>query len=290
MADVERLLAVQNYLGEGPLWNTKEQRLYWIDLTPGILFRWSPTTGQTESFKLGFSIGCIGLRAKGGLVMGAKHGFMTWDEKNGAQPIINPIANQPDMRFNDGKVDARGRFYAGTMHEKDVTLQTGDLYRLDPDGSVHTMASNLRVPNGAGWSLDKKTMYFTDSPTHTIYAYDYDAATGNIENRRPFVVVPDSDGVPDGMTVDSEGFIWSAQWGGWRITRYDPTGKIERVVPMPVERPSSCAFGGKNLDELYITSAATTITPEGRVKQPWIGDVLRIYPGVKGLPEPEFGG
>lgn len=289
MADVERVVAVNNYLGEGPIWNGKEQMLYWVDITPGVLHRWNPATGQQQAFTLGFSIGCLGLRAKGGLVMATKHGFMAWDEKTGATPIANPITG-PDMRFNDGKVDARGRFYAGTMHETDTKLHTGDLYRLDPDGSVHVMASELRCPNGIGWSLDKKTMYFTDSPFHTIYAFDYDVASGAMENRRPFIVVPDTDGVPDGMTVDSEGCIWSAQWGGWRITRYDPAGKIERVVRMPVERPSCCAFGGKNLDELYITSAAATITPEERTKQPWIGDLLRIYPGVKGQPEPEFGG
>lgn len=290
MVDIERVLALNNDLGEGPIWSGKEQMLYWVDLTPGIIHRFSPSTGQHQSFSLGFSVGVLGLRAKGGLVMGAKPGFMFWDDQTGATPIANPIADQPAMRFNDGAVDQRGRFYAGTMHEKETRLQSGDLFRLDPDGSVHTMASGLRVPNGIGWSLDKKTMYFTDSPLHTIYAFDYDAATGNIENRRPFIVVPDADGVPDGMTVDSEGFIWSAQWGGWRITRYDPTGKIERVVRVPVERPSCCAFGGKNLDELYITSAATNITAEERARQPWIGDLLRCHPGVKGQPEPEFAG
>jgi L-arabinonolactonase len=290
MAGIERALAMNDHLGESPIWSVKEQALYWVDLKAGIIHRWHPATNDQQSFTLGFSIGCLGLRRKGGLVMGTKHGFMFWDAQKGAAPIVDPIADQPAMRFNDGKVDPRGRFYAGTMHNTDTKLQSGDLYRLDADSSCHVVDSGLRCPNGIGWSLDRKTMYFTDSPLRTIYAFDYDIATGRIENRRPFITVAENDGTPDGMTVDSQGFIWSCHWGGWKITRYDPAGNVERVVAMPVERPTSCAFGGKNLDELYITSAALNITPAERAKQPFAGDVFRLLPGVKGPEEPQFAG
>jgi sugar lactone lactonase YvrE len=290
MADIERVLALNTQLGEGPIWSVKEQVLYFVDLTPGIIYRYDPVTAELKSYHLGFSVGVLALRAKGGLVLGCKHGFMFWDAKTGTTPIANPIANKPGMRFNDGAVDHKGRFYAGTMDEKDSKLQTGDLYRLDPDGSVHTMATGRRVPNGIGWSLDRKIMYFTDSPFRTIYAFDYDAATGDLANLRPFIVVPEGEGTPDGLTVDSEGCIWSARWGGWCVARHDPTGKLERVLKVPVVRPSAPAFGGRNLDELYITTACTTITDAERAEQPWLGSLLRARPGVKGQPEPEFAG
>jgi sugar lactone lactonase YvrE len=290
MTSVERAVAVSNHLGEAPVWSIREQAIYWVDLKLGMVHRWQPATKSKQVYNLGFAIGCLGLRKKGGLVMGTKNGFMFWDAQSGATPIANPIADEPGMRFNDGRIDPRGRFFAGTMHNTDTSLQMGNLYRLDPDGTVHVVDTNLLVPNGIGWSLDHKIMYFTDSPRRIIYSFDYDEATGAIANKRPFITVADTDGVPDGMTVDSEGGIWSAHWGAWKVTRYDPAGKVERVITMPVERPTSFAFGGKDLDALYITSAALNATAEDRAKQPFAGDLFVVYPGVKGQPEPEFAG
>ncbi len=290
VADIERVLSLNNFLGEGPIWNSQEHALYWVDLTPGILHRWQPVNAKLETFELSMSIGCLGLRKAGGLIMATKRGYVFWDAQKGVTPIADPIAHEPNMRFNDGKIDPAGRFFAGTMHETDTSLQAGFLYRLDADRSVHVAESGVRCPNGMGWSLDHKTMYFTDSPLRTIYAYDYDIATGAIANRRTFVTVPTNNGVPDGMTVDREGFIWSCHWDGWKITRYDAAGKVERVVPMPVARPTSCAFGGRNLDEMYVTSAGKNVSAADRPKQPFAGDLLRFHPGVKGQEEPQFAG
>lgn len=290
MVEIKQAFATRNFLGEGPMWSAKEQVLYWVDINAGDIYRWSPSTGRHDLHHIGYSIGCLALRKQGGLILATKRGFVGFHPDSGVTPIVNPIADQPNLRFNDGKVDRFGRFFAGTMRDgKDVVVQ-GSLYRLDPDHSLKTMLTGLGTPNGTGWSLDNKTMYFTDSRDRTIYAFDYDPATGEMANQRPLVKIPDGEGSPDGMTVDSEGCLWSARWGGWKVARYDPDGKLMQTIPVPVERPSSVMFGGKNLDELYITTADQGISDEEYKKQPFSGDVLVAYPGVKGLPEPEYAG
>jgi len=267
--------------------------LYWVDIENNSFFRYFPTTSKYESFDVGVPIGVLALRAAGGLVMATKNGFAFWDPKTQAlQFLANPEADKPHTRFNDGAVDSQGRFWAGTMCglSEICSAPEGSLYRLDPDGSVSIMETGIFIANGIDWSPDTKIMYFTDSTRHVIYAYDFDPATGAIENRRPFISTPDEIGVPDGLTVDSEGCIWSARWGGWKITRYDPTGKVEREIQLPVQCPTSCAFGGANLDELYITSAWNELTVEQKKNQPYAGDLFRVKTDTKGLVSPKFAG
>jgi len=276
---------VVSKLGEGPVWNADEQALYWVDIEQGRVHRLHPATGAHDVFDLGLPIGALGFRSSGGLVIATRAGFAFWDlQTQELRFVADPEADRPDARFNDGAVDRQGRFWAGTMGQG----PTSSLYRLDPDGSVHRMETGITIANGIGWSPDNRTMYFTDSPLRVIYAYDFDPATGAIENRRPFVHTPDEEGVPDGLVVDSEGFVWSARWGGWKVTRYDPAGKVEREVRLPVQHPTSCTFGGPRLDELYVTSAWTALSEEERGKQPWAGDLFRLRAGVKGLAEPKF--
>jgi len=284
---IEHVLAAQNELGEGPLWDYREQALYWVDLLQGRLFRLHPASGQLERFEVGLPIGCLALRAAGGLAMATRDGFALWDPATRELRLVaDPEANRPDNRFNDGAVDPQGRFWAGTMGKGPV----GSLYRLDPDGSVHQMETGVTTSNGIGWSPDGRAMYYTDSPLHVIYAYDFDPASGEIANRRPFAHTPDEEGVPDGLTVDSEGCVWSARWGGWKVTRYDPAGQVERVIRTPVQYPTSCAFGGPNLDELYVTSAWIMLNEAERQQRPLDGDLFRIHPGVQGMPASLFGG
>jgi len=293
MNQVEHVLTVQNKLGEGPVWSAEEQALYWVDIENNSFFRYFPTTSKYESFDVGVPIGVLALRAAGGLVMATKNGFAFWDPKTQAlQFLANPEADKPHTRFNDGAVDSQGRFWAGTMCglSEICSAPEGSLYRLDPDGSVSIMETGIFIANGIDWSPDTKIMYFTDSTRHVIYAYDFDPATGAIENRRPFISTPDEIGVPDGLTVDSEGCIWSARWGGWKITRYDPTGKVEREIQLPVQCPTSCAFGGANLDELYITSAWNELTVEQKKNQPYAGDLFRVKTDTKGRVSPKFAG
>lgn len=288
MTDLEHVVASQNEIGEGPLWNIEEQALYWVDIPQCRFHRLFIASGKYETFAVGLPVGALGFRAAGGLVMATRDGFALWDfDRQTPKFITDPEADLPDNRFNDGAVDRQGRFWAGTMSNQE-SEPLGSLYRLDPSGAVQRMETGITVSNGIGWSPDNKTMYYTDSPRRVIYAYDFDPVSGGIDNRRIFVRIPDDAGFPDGLAVDSEGFIWSAHWDGWKISRYDPTGKVEREIKMPVQRPTSCAFGGPNLDELYITSAWTGLDKAARQKQPWAGDLFRLKVEVRGLPTPKF--
>jgi sugar lactone lactonase YvrE len=287
MEQLERLLHLNHRLGEGPVWNVSEHALYWVDILENRFYRYYPSTGAVEHFDVGQPIGVLRFRKSGGLVMGLRDGIALWGGP--AQPlkfIANPEPGKPEARFNDGAVDCQGRFWAGTI----APGATSSLYRIDPDFSVHIMETGTTASNGIGWSPDNRTMYFTDSRIRMIYAYDFDPASGSIANRRPFVHTPDEPGVPDGLTVDSDGFIWSARWEGWKVVRYDPTGKVEREIRLPVEYPTSCAFGGEALDELYITSAWRLLSETQRKEQPDAGDIFRVKTNIKGLHEPLFAG
>ena len=254
-ATVEPLTEAQNDLGEGPLWDP-QGRLFWTDINARRLYLWDPATGE-ETAKFSVKVGCIGLRESGGLVLATDGGFALLPAQEGLggaglesgetglEFLGDPEADLPQTRFNDGAVDPGGRFWAGSYGG-----ESNSLYRLDVDGSVHKIDTGFGIPNGTDWSLDGKTMYFTDSTAKTIYAYDFDVQTGAVENRRPFIVT-EEDGVPDGLTVDAEGFLWSARWGGWRVERYDPEGRLERTLTLPVSQPTSCAFGGDGLGRTF---------------------------------------
>lgn len=280
---VELVVRTQNCLGEGPVWDDRTGRLFWTDILAQRLHAFHLATGEHETHELGVKVGVIGLR-ENGLVLGTEKGFALYQEKS-LNFLCDPEADLPDTRLNDGAVDPLGRFWAGSVFGHDNAL-----YRLDPDRTCHRVDAGFGLPNGVGWSPDLETMYLTDSSARTIYAYDFNPATGELDNRRPFIVSQDKDGVPDGLTVDAEGFVWSARWDGWRLDRYDPTGQLERVVKLPVQRPTSLAFGGPNLDELYLTSARTELSEAVLAEQPWAGALLRLRPGVKGRLEFRFKG
>ncbi|MFN8474061.1 MAG: SMP-30/gluconolactonase/LRE family protein [Anaerolineae bacterium] len=285
MSELEHISSVQARLGEGPLWDPAEGVLYFVDIEGDCYYRYTPATGRHERVDVGLPIGVMALRQNGGLVLATRDGFAFWDAAaRRLTPIADPEADKPQARFNDGAVDAAGRFWAGTMGDGDQN----SLYRLEADLSVHVMETGIGTANGIGWSPDRKTMYFTDSPRQVIYAYDFDLDSGNLSNRRPFVDSRGEWGFPDGLTVDSEGFVWSARWEGWKVTRYDPRGRVEREIRLPVERVTSCTFGGPNLDELYITTAWTSLDDKGRAQQPLAGDLFRVRVGIKGQPQLRF--
>jgi sugar lactone lactonase YvrE len=287
---VEHLLAIGCRLGEGPRWNVAEGKLYWVDIESHCFYRMDPTGGEPERFEVGLPVSVLGFRASGGLIMATREGFATYDLQTSQVSIIdNPEADRghPESRFNDGATDSNGRFWAGTMTHEGAE---NALYRLDPDGTIHTMERGLTITNGMGWSPDNHTMYLTDTNRRVIYAYAYDAPSGTIANRRNFVEVLEDEGWPDGLTIDAEGFVWSAHYGGSRITRYDPDGKIERVVELPVTNITSCCFGGPDLTDLYITTAWSGLTEKERERQQQAGDLFILHTTTKGRPEPLFAG
>lgn len=278
----------KNRLGEGPLWSVKEQCIYWVDILQCSIHALNPGNGEHRRWKMPEHIGSFAFREKGGAVVALRNGLFFYDfDTEQLELIADPEAGPGKTRFNDGKCDRRGRFWTGTMaySESDPIAA---LYRLDEKGEIKKMESDVTISNGTGWSPDNRTMYYTDSPTQCIYAYDFDLETGNITNRRVFA--KDKLGYPDGLTVDSEGFVWSAKWDAWRIVRYKPDGSVDRIVKLPVQCPTSCTFGGPELKHLYITSAWKGLSEEEREHQPEAGNLLVIKTRVAGLPEPLYAG
>jgi sugar lactone lactonase YvrE len=280
-------LQSQNELGEGPLWVRTTGKLYWLDIFKSSVYACQLASGELESIAVTPAITALGWRASGGFVAATRTGFAFWDERSPTmQMVSNPEASRSRLSFNDGAVDPHGRFWAGTMSNQ----PDASLYRFDPDHSVHLMETDIILSNGMGWSPDQSTMYFTCSRRKTIYAYDYQPENGSITNRRSLIHTPDEPGVPDGLAVDREGFIWSARCGGWKVTRYDPFGAAEREIHLPVQFPTSCAFGGENLEILFMTSS-WSLTPEAeRPNQPLAGSLFSVETGVQGMPEPAFMG
>lgn len=291
MVEIRVALDAKAQLGEGPVWCPRERVLYWVDSMEPAMKRFDPATGGTKSWSVPDLIGSFALREKGGAILALRKGFYALDFATGAvRAIAEPEAGS-ENRFNDGKCDRRGRFFAGSMHFASLPRQPkGSLYRFDPDHSVRKMETGIRTSNGIGWSPDNRTMYYTDTRAQCVWAYDYDLETGAIGNRRTLADVPEETGYPDGLTVDAEGFIWSANWGGSRLVRYAPDGRIDRTVMLPVTQPTSCSFGGADLRTLYVTSARDGLDEDQLGKEPSAGAVFAFEPGVTGLAEPRFAG
>lgn len=276
-------------LGEGPVWVPEEQVLYWVDIMRPALQRWHPASGTYQNWEMPSDIGCFALRAQGGAVVALRTGFAFLDFTNGRiTPIADPEAKIPSTRFNDGKCDRQGRFWAGTMDEETPNTR-GALYRMDSDRSYQRMKPGIGISNGLGWSPDNRIMYYTDSIRRTIWAYDFDAQNGTISNERVFAQTPEAY-VPDGLTVDAEGYVWSAKWDGWKIVRYAPDGHVDLEVKLPVQRPTSCSFGGPELNQLFITSASVDFSEAELQDQPYAGSIFMVETHTQGVPEPRFAG
>lgn len=289
-APVDCVWPAQARLGEGPIWDADAGLLHWIDIKAGRLHRFEPATGNRFSADVGEEIGAVALRASGGLIAVLRSGFANLDMETGEKtPIIDPESDTAGNRFNDGAVDAAGRFWAGTMDDAEQDA-SGALYRLDGDGRVTRLRDGFVISNGIGWSPDGGTMYFTDSTRQRIVAYDFDPASGDIGGDRTFVQLGDGGGFPDGLTVDAEGGVWSALWDGHRLMRFTPEGELERSLPMPVPRPTSMAFGGDGLGTLYITSARIGLDEGALSAAPLSGGLFAVDTGIKGLSEHRFRG
>ncbi len=285
----EPYLDVEAELGEGPLWSVRDQNLYWIDVTQRTVWRHDPASGKTERFTVSGMPGSIAVCEKGGLLAAFRTGLAHIDLEKGVETKLPSAIDFGTERFNDGKCDRRGRFFAGTM-DKTMKAPVGGLYRVDADRSVTRVADGIVLSNGIAWSPDDRIMYHCESRPGVVYAYDYDIATGTPSNRRVHIDLASAGRHCDGCTVDAEGFLWIAEVGVSSVGRYAPDGRRVAGIELPTKRVSSVMFGGPGLDTLFITTMRYNLTPEESAAQPLAGHLFTARPGVRGLPESYFAG
>ena len=280
----ELVLDARATLGEGALWHPEEQVLYWVDIEGRKLHIFDPATGEDRELPVGDRIGTVVPVAGGGALVALQNGIHRIDTKTGKLTKLAAPIEEDDIRFNDGKCDPAGRFWVGTM-ALDTREGAAVLYRMDQDGSIHQVLDNLTISNGIVWTADKRTLYLTDTPTQQVYAFDYDDTTGSISNRRVAISIPESEGSPDGMTLDAEGKLWIALHGGGAVARWDPeSGEMLQKITVPAPQTTSCAFGGKKLDTLYITTAREGLQEDQLQQYPGSGGIFSAKPDVRGVP------
>jgi sugar lactone lactonase YvrE len=288
--ELELVLDAKAELGEGPIWDDRRQCLLFLDIMRGEIHEFDPETGRDRVVQVGRPVGSLALSGQGDWIVAARGGFFRIDPVSGRSKLMAPIeADLQDMRMNDGYVDARGRFWAGSMGIGGVR-ERGSLYRLDPDGSVRRMLSKVSISNGIDWSPDNKRMYYCDLALSRIDVFEFELERGGIRNRQPFVEFPPEIGYPDGLIVDAEGFVWVGIWEGGSVHRYAPDGRLDQIVPVPASQTTKCAFGGPDLKDLYITTAWIGLDPTARAEQPLAGGLFRLRPGVAGQPVRRFAG
>lgn len=319
--DLKPVLTARARLGEGPVWDERSQLLYWVDIYNHRVNQFNPATGRNRFIDVGETVGAIALvepangasapetsgaetAASEKLIMALRHGLAYLDLGTGqVTPITTVEPDKPLNRFNDGKCDTHGRFWFGSMGSDGAQ---GALYRYGkgpstccsaptPSSATSEMAnplthleSGLNISNGLGWSPDNRSFYLTDSPLQTIFAYDFDEETGSIGDRRVLIDLTHESFFPDGLTVDSEGCLWVAMWDGWCVVRFDPTGAEMGRIQLPIQRPTSCTFGGKTLNQLYITSASVGLSEAEIETSFWSGDLFCVETNVQGLPSHRF--
>lgn len=286
MKKPELLINLGGIIGEGVCWDETDEMLYWIDLLENKIFAYDINTSTVKIIDAGQNTGCIAVREKGGLVAGLQHGIFFVDTDTGKlTPVVDPESHKPENRFNDGECDCMGRLWAGTMSKKldsgsGDNTPVGALYCIDADLSVTKKIPAVTISNGIGYTPDNKTMYYIDSPTKNVDAFDFDKDTGEITNRRVVVHVDEKEGMPDGLTVDAEGNLWIGMWGGGQVVKYDPTsGELLERIKVPAPFVTTMVFGGKNMDEMFINTAKMNTDLN---EYPDAGGVFRVKMDVKG--------
>ncbi len=277
-------------LGEGAFWNYKTQEFYWIDILGKQLHIYNPATKENKSFPTPSRVGTVVPAADNEAIIALEDGMYTINTLSGEIKLFSAIeAEQTENRFNDGKCDPAGRLWVGSMHLNE-SVPNANLYKVEHDGAFTKMLDSITISNGIVWTKDQKTMYYIDTPTGHIRAFVYDVSTGAISNERVAMTVPTSLGYPDGMAIDEEDKLWVGLWNGNAVARFDPfTGKLISKIDVPAHNVTACAFGGKDLDLLYITTARVDMTSEEQAKYPDAGSVFVADPGVKGVRSAFFG-
>lgn len=281
MSEVRCVYHDKAQLGEGVFWSVREQKVFWIDIEGHRVCRFDPDTGENVSISVGQQVGTMVENAAGGFLVALKDGVYALDFDSGAlEKWCDPMEGDSQNRLNDGKAGPDGRLYVGAMGPENEQY----LYRIENDGTTFAkIESGITCSNGLVWSEDRETFYYIDSPQRVVWAYDFDEASGAISNRRVVVDVTGAECVPDGMTIDAEGMLWVAFWEGWAVRRYDPNnGRLLQEIKLPVARVTTCAFGGRDLDTLYITTASVHFQDADWEREPLAGGLFAVKPGVKG--------
>ena len=290
LTNVEAVWAGEADLEEGPIWDEETNTVLWVDIKGRRLHAYNVENEENRSVELAIEVGAIALRKPGRLIAATQSGFALVDRVTGAIEVLSdPEAHLPENRFNDGKCDLAGWFIAGCMHDPEMS-PSGAVYSLQDDGKVNLLFVGYVICNGPAFSPDGRILYFCDSAERDILAFNYDPETGNIGASRVFARLSPQQGFPDGITVDSEGCLWCAHWGGWRVTRSRPDGSEDLVIAMPVPQPTSCVFGGHDLDRLYVTSARTGLDEKELKMAPLSGALFCIPVDTKGLPASRYNG
>ncbi|WP_010277479.1 SMP-30/gluconolactonase/LRE family protein [Paenibacillus senegalensis] len=282
---MEVISGIHAELGEGPVWDDRRQVLYMVDISGKIIYEFNPQNSNVQAYPTEQMVGALVPREQGGLLLAMQQGLYTYDlDMKQTDWIGDPEAGREDNRFNDGKCDPAGRFWAGTLSMVGKKEQAA-LYRLDTDGTITKMIDAVSCSNGLAWSSDHQTMYYIDTLSERVMAYDFNKTTGDISNGRTVIDFTDQPGLPDGMTIDAEDCLWIAHWGGCQVSRWNPkTGDKLASIELPALNVTSCTFGGKNLDELYITTAYEGMSEEERRQYPKSGCLFKTTPGVTGTP------
>jgi len=271
------ILSCQDSLGESPLWDHRRNELFWVDINEGLIHSYQPASQKAKTWSVGEKVGCIIMHANGGFLLATESGLRFWDpEKNKITLFRSTEHLNPENLFNDGKVDPLGRFWIGTKGPKG----TSKLWMLQ-ENEFQVKISDLWISNGLDWSVDGEVFYHTDSGDQTIYRYDINLITAKLSNRACFY--QPKIGTPDGMTIDSDGNIWTAIWDGWRVVQLNTAGEVLTEIRLPVQRPTSVTFGGEYLRTLFITSASEGLTPSERQDQPYAGDLFSVDLCVLGV-------
>lgn len=274
--ELKCVLSHTSALGESPVWDDQRGRLLWVDIVQGHVHEWHAATRSHVVHAFSVNVGSVALTSESYLIAATNSGFAKLDLALGTcEPIYDPEHHLPNNRFNDGKCDPAGRFWAGTMDQVHGHRGAGALYRMEPGSTASKMIPDVSCSNGLAWTSDSSTMYFIDSLDHVVKAFDYDVDTGDIRKPRNVIEIPPADGIPDGMTIDCDGMLWIALWGGYKVVHYNPnTGAKLDEIPLPVSQVTSCTFGGDTLEDLYITTAYTGLSEEERALQPLAGSLF----------------
>lgn len=291
--DIQCVIPPGAKLGEGTFWDCRDQALWWLDIFARTIYRFDPVTGGQDSWATPEDPGCLATRAQGGLVISMRSGFFFLDPVSARfEPIVDPESEIESTRFNDGRTDRQGRFWAGTMvvDARAEPRKIAGLYCLHADLRCERKLDGIGCANGLAWSPDSRVMYHSDSHTPLVRAWDFDPVSGDLDNVRTFVDLTFMDGIADGATVDDEGCYWVTIPFKSKLLRFDPAGALMRSIDLPCDIPTCCEFGGKDLDVLYVTSAALHRTPQELTDQPYAGAVFALDVGARGLPAAPFAG